>query len=272
MARNRSGTANWRSRRPPRRQAEPDAAGTGAAASGAGQAREDLVVFWTLNDAVCSECGQGLGRGSLLRLENDRALCPECADLDHLVFLPRGDAALTRRATKHSALRGVVVRFSRARKRYERQGILVTSRTSPHAASRHSSTARSGMGLAQFLAYNVVLQQVAGDAGVCRRPRIIFIRWCYTRRMRRVTVTIPDHLEAKLDALRARQDAPPSVTAVLQAALEAYLQEQELRDRGYRPARVPFRFEPLDEVDDSGEPDVSTKHDQYLAGGVPVER
>lgn len=90
--------------------------------------------------------------------------------------------------------------------------------------------------------------------------------------MRRVTITIPDRLEAKLDALRTRQDAPPSVTAVLQAALEAYLQEQELRDRGYRPPRAPFRFEPLDEIDVSGEGDVSTEHDRYVAGGVPVER
>ena len=48
-----------------------------------------------------------------------------CADLDHLVFLGRGDAALTRRASRHSTLRAVVVRFSRSRKRYERQGMLV---------------------------------------------------------------------------------------------------------------------------------------------------
>ena len=48
-----------------------------------------------------------------------------CADLDHLVFLPSGNTALTRRSTKYSKLRAVVVRFSRARKRYERQGILV---------------------------------------------------------------------------------------------------------------------------------------------------
>ena len=44
---------------------------------------------------------------------------------DHLVFLPRGDAALTRRASKYSTLRAVVVRFSRSRERYERQGLLV---------------------------------------------------------------------------------------------------------------------------------------------------
>lgn len=50
-----------------------------------------------------------------------------CADLDHLEFLPSGDAALTRRASKHSTLRAVVVKWSRARKRYERQGILATT-------------------------------------------------------------------------------------------------------------------------------------------------
>jgi hypothetical protein len=47
-----------------------------------------------------------------------------CADLDHLIFLPSGDAALTRRARQASRLSAVVVRWSRSRKRYERQGIL----------------------------------------------------------------------------------------------------------------------------------------------------
>jgi hypothetical protein len=53
------------------------------------------------------------------------ALCLNCADLDHLVFLPSGDAALTRRSRKHSGLSAVVVQWSHARKRYERQGLLV---------------------------------------------------------------------------------------------------------------------------------------------------
>jgi hypothetical protein len=48
--------------------------------------------------------------------------------MDHLVFLPSGDAALTRRAKAGSRLSAVVVRFSRARGRYERQGILVEER------------------------------------------------------------------------------------------------------------------------------------------------
>src|SRR4051812_31854622 len=58
-------------------------------------------------------------------MEGDGPLCLECADLDHLEFLPAGDAALSRRAKRASGLAAVVVRFSRARKRYERQGILV---------------------------------------------------------------------------------------------------------------------------------------------------
>jgi len=87
--------------------------------------KDDLVVFWLISDSSCSECGEEVGKGCFLRLENHNPLCLPCADLDHLVFLPSGDAALTRRAGKHSRLRAVVVRFSRARKRYERQGILV---------------------------------------------------------------------------------------------------------------------------------------------------
>jgi hypothetical protein len=48
-----------------------------------------------------------------------------CAEMDHLVFLPSGAAAVTRRAKRASRLSAVVVRFSRTRGRYERQGILV---------------------------------------------------------------------------------------------------------------------------------------------------
>lgn len=87
--------------------------------------KNEIVVFSIVRNSACSECGEELGRGRFLRMEGDSPLCMACADLAHLVFLASGDAALTRRATKHSTLRAVVVRFSRARKRYERQGILV---------------------------------------------------------------------------------------------------------------------------------------------------
>ncbi len=87
--------------------------------------KPEIVVFSVLRESTCSECGKDIHRGSLLRMEEDRPLCRGCADLGHLVFLPRGDTALTRRACKHSTLKAVVVRFSRSRKRYERQGVLV---------------------------------------------------------------------------------------------------------------------------------------------------
>jgi hypothetical protein len=82
----------------------------------------DLVVIMPLREFTCSGCG---GSGELLIMEDPGPLCLTCADLDHLVFLPSGNAAMTRRATKASGLSAVVVRFSRSRKRYERQGVLV---------------------------------------------------------------------------------------------------------------------------------------------------
>jgi hypothetical protein len=87
---------------------------------------KDIVVFIVRRETKCAECGEELGPGRWLRVENDRALCLDCADLGHLEFLASGNTALTRRATKYSPLRAVVVRWARARQRYERQGILVT--------------------------------------------------------------------------------------------------------------------------------------------------
>jgi hypothetical protein len=58
-------------------------------------------------------------------MEAGQPLCLPCARLGDLEFLPAGDAALTRRATKYSARTAVVVRFSKSRGRCERQGILV---------------------------------------------------------------------------------------------------------------------------------------------------
>lgn len=95
-----------------------------AAQSEAGRSKE-LVVFEILRDSKCTDCGEVIWKGEFLVLDGEQALCLSCADLDHLEYLPRGDAALTRRAKKFSGLSAVVVRFSRSRGRYERQGILV---------------------------------------------------------------------------------------------------------------------------------------------------
>ncbi len=95
----------------------------------------DIVVFEIVRESACGECGEVLDKGRLLRMVDQRPLCMTCADLDRLVFLPSGDTALTRRARKHSPLSAVVVRFSRTRGRYERQGVLVTENALTQAES-----------------------------------------------------------------------------------------------------------------------------------------
>ncbi len=87
---------------------------------------DELKVFISNRDATCEECRESLGHSAWIVLAGERgALCLACADLEHLAFLPSGDSALTRRAKKHSGLYAVVLKWSRARKRYERQGLLV---------------------------------------------------------------------------------------------------------------------------------------------------
>jgi hypothetical protein len=98
---------------------------------------DDLVVFISHHDGRCSECNADFFRGHFICVESGQPLCLSCADLGHLEFLPRGDVAITRRATKHSPLRAVVLEWSRSRKRHERQGILVTG-DAIRAAERES--------------------------------------------------------------------------------------------------------------------------------------
>ena len=84
----------------------------------------DLLVIAAGKPWACASCSAQFKRGDLLRMDDAGPLCLDCADLGHLEYLPRGDAALTRRAKRGSRLSAVVVQWSRARKRYERQGIL----------------------------------------------------------------------------------------------------------------------------------------------------
>ncbi len=106
---------------------------------------KELVVISPLNDWTCRECQ---GSGDLLVMEGPGPLCLICAELDHLVFLGRGESALTRRAKAGSKLWAVVIRFSRARKRYERQGLLVEEPAlrpeEAEAIARHATVRKSG--------------------------------------------------------------------------------------------------------------------------------
>ncbi|MCS0603320.1 DUF2293 domain-containing protein [Streptomyces sp. LP11] len=82
-----------------------------------------LVAVQPMRRKRCAACRRG--PLSLLVLEDGAPRCLDCADLGHLVFLPRGDTALTRRSREESGLSVVVVRFNRRGSRYERQGVLV---------------------------------------------------------------------------------------------------------------------------------------------------
>ena len=81
--------------------------------------------------------------------------------------------------------------------------------------------------------------------------------------MRRATITIPDDLEAQLNAHLAAQEAPPSLAALVQAALRLYLKEQRLKERQFRLPQRPLRITPA--ATGSGVTDVSVEHDRELA-------
>ena len=83
----------------------------------------ELVVIQPLNkEWTCHRCG---GTGGLLVMENPGPACLRCVGLDDLELLSAGNALLTRRAKAKSPRHAVVVRFSKTRGRYERQGLLV---------------------------------------------------------------------------------------------------------------------------------------------------
>jgi hypothetical protein len=69
----------------------------------------EIKVFISGRESICGECGENLGHKAWITLDRDKgALCLACAELEHLVYLPT-----------------VVLKWSKARKRYERQGLLI---------------------------------------------------------------------------------------------------------------------------------------------------
>ena len=85
----------------------------------------EIKVFISNRKNICSECGNTLGASDWSTLNQNEVFCLVCSALKHLIYLPSGNAALTRRAKKNSKMYAVVLKWSRARKRNERQGLLV---------------------------------------------------------------------------------------------------------------------------------------------------
>jgi metal-responsive CopG/Arc/MetJ family transcriptional regulator len=83
--------------------------------------------------------------------------------------------------------------------------------------------------------------------------------------MKRATVTFPDALEQKLEAYLAQQRTPPSLSTVVQVALNEYLENQKWTGLEATPATAPLELPvSLTEV----EHDLSANHDQYLAESI----
>src|SRR6266568_6008362 len=131
-----------------------------------------VLVIAATRPWSCANCGTAAELGEFLHMEDAGPLCLDCADLGHLEFLPRGDAALTRRARAASRLSAVVVQWSRTRKRYERQGILAEPEAIVHAESE--CLADSGVRerrRALDAERRAAADEGDGDRMACRAPR-----------------------------------------------------------------------------------------------------
>ena len=76
--------------------------------------------------------------------------------------------------------------------------------------------------------------------------------------MKRATITIKDELETVLESYVRSQEVPPTLTAIVQAALGEYLAR-----RGAAAPSNPLRIAPA--TKGSGKSDISRRHDQYFA-------
>ncbi|MDQ3460156.1 MAG: hypothetical protein M3498_12775, partial [Deinococcota bacterium] len=84
--------------------------------------------------------------------------------------------------------------------------------------------------------------------------------------MKRATITFPDELEQKLNAYLKGQRTPPSLSTVVQVALDEYLENQKWAEYDVRPASGPLTITVSDEG--SAASDVSINHDRYLADAI----
>jgi hypothetical protein len=123
-----------------------------------------ILVFPSQGECDCAHCPAPLYRSAFVTFKNNTIACVKCGGLENLEFLPSGNAALTRRTNALSAIKYVVLKFSRARKRYERQGILARPEILDQArreceadeaareAKRHASSARRDKQDAAYMA------------------------------------------------------------------------------------------------------------------------
>ena len=88
--------------------------------------------------------------------------------------------------------------------------------------------------------------------------------------MKRTTITFPDELEAKLDTYLAQQQTPPSLSTVVQTALENFLEGQKWAAYQPQPATQPFHVSVAEEGGDAD--DVSIYPDAYSAAATSAKK
>lgn len=136
---------------------------------------EKLLVFIVRNNTKCGDCGQEIDHGSFVRLDPKLgALCMACADMDELEFLASGDAALTRRAAKYSSMTAVVLKWSRSRKRYERQGIVAETAAIERAETECLADAPARERQRQRRAVQAVAEDAVHAAAFVEKIRTLF--------------------------------------------------------------------------------------------------
>lgn len=92
-------------------------------------------------------------------------------------------------------------------------------------------------------------------------------QWYYhegNNAMRRATITLTDELEQAVDAYIESQSAPPTLTAVVQAALREFLVSRSIIAREKRLRITPAEI-------GSGDPHGSRDHDRILADFLEAE-
>lgn len=91
-------------------------------------ATETVSIFQIKSkDSKCGKCNMPIEPGEevVVYKDSDIGLCRKCSPFKNYVFLPSGDAALSRRSKKHSKLCGELLTWNRRAKRYQRLGIYV---------------------------------------------------------------------------------------------------------------------------------------------------
>jgi len=191
-------------------------------------------VFLSSRESKCSKCAGQVGIGDRITLDETNATCAQCAGIADLVFLPSGDTALTRRATLHTGKKYPVLKFSRARKRNERQGVLVTQEALDQAKLECETDASEREGKQAVAAKRREKQEVEYHATFAMKIRELF-----PAAPQGVEVIIAEHACQKYSdrvgrAAGAKQLNPKYVDrAVVAHIRHAQTEYESLYDKGF---------------------------------------